>query len=220
MTTYNTSSINRIDVRGGAGNNTITIETNASNPIGTTGVNKTTKIFGDSGDDTINGGDLADEISGELGNDTIDGRGGSDVLNGGYAGDDTADTSGNDTITGGAGTDAMYGGPGDDEFHAFDGGKPTAMTILFVWELGGGLGHLMQMLPLAEDLVRAGHRVFVAFRDLDRAGPIYSVAGVSFLQAPIWLSGAALFARPMTYAQMLANCGYGSNAALFARACA
>jgi hypothetical protein len=38
-------------------------------------------------------------------------------------------------------------------------------TILFCWELGGGLGHLMQMLPLADDLVKSGHRVFVALRD-------------------------------------------------------
>ena len=92
--------------------------------------------------------------------------------------------------------------------------------VLFCWELGGGLGHLMQMLPLAQELVKAGHRVFVALRDLDRAGAIYASAGVWFLQAPIWLSGAALFPRPVTYAQVLGNCGFGSNAALFARACA
>ena len=48
----------------------------------------------------------------------------------------------------------------------------------------------MQMLPLAEDLVRQGHRVFVALRELDRAGAIYARSGVSFLQAPLWLSGA------------------------------
>jgi len=98
--------------------------------------------------------------------------------------------------------------------------SPGRATVLFCWELGGGLGHLMQMLPLAEDLVKAGHRVYVPLRDLDRAGALYASAGVSFLQAPIWLSGAVQFARPATYAQVLANCGFGSNAALFARACA
>jgi hypothetical protein len=98
--------------------------------------------------------------------------------------------------------------------------RASAATVVFCWELGGGLGHLMQMLPLAQDLAKAGHRVYVALRDLDRAGALYASAGVSFLQAPVWLSGAAQFARPATFAQMLANCGFGSNAALFARACA
>jgi len=91
-------------------------------------------------------------------------------------------------------------------------------TVLFVWELGGGLGHLMQMLPLAEDLAKRGYRVFVALRDLDRAAAVFARAGVSFLQAPIWLSGAVQFARPVTFAQMLANVGFGSDVALFARA--
>jgi hypothetical protein len=91
---------------------------------------------------------------------------------------------------------------------------------MFCWELGGGLGHLMQMLPLAEDLAGRGYRVFVALRELDRAGALYGSAGVSFLQAPIWLSGAAQFPRPATYPQMLANCGFGAKSALFARGCA
>lgn len=94
------------------------------------------------------------------------------------------------------------------------------LTIMFCWDLGAGRGHLMQMLVLAQGLAAAGHLVLVAFRDLDRAGPIYLRAGVSFLPAPAWLSGPALFARPITYAQMLANCGFGNDAALFARACA
>lgn len=97
---------------------------------------------------------------------------------------------------------------------------PTRQTVLFAWELGAGFGHLLQMLPLAEDLVRRGHRVFVAFRELDRAGPIYARAGVSFLQAPIWLSGGLQFPRPVTFSQMLANVGFAGDAAVFARACA
>ena len=39
-------------------------------------------------------------------------------------------------------------------------------TVMFDWEQGGGLGHLMQMLPLAEGLARRGHRVFMAVREL------------------------------------------------------
>ena len=38
-------------------------------------------------------------------------------------------------------------------------GATGARSILFAWELGAGLGHLMQMLPLATDLAKAGHRI-------------------------------------------------------------
>jgi hypothetical protein len=93
-------------------------------------------------------------------------------------------------------------------------------TVLFCWELGGGLGHLMQMLPLAEGLAKRGHRVYMALRDLDRAGTLYGRTGVSFLQAPAWQGGAPRSAPPVTFAQVLANCGFGTKTALFARACA
>jgi hypothetical protein len=98
--------------------------------------------------------------------------------------------------------------------------RTVPSTILFCWELGGGLGHLMQMLPLAEGLAKRGHRVYMALRDLDRAGALYGRAGVSFLQAPASHSGAPPSARPVTYAQVLVNCGFGAKTALFARASA
>ena len=94
-------------------------------------------------------------------------------------------------------------------------------SVLFAWELGGGLGHLMQMLPLAEDLVKAGHRVGVALRDLDRAVEVYGRAGVSFLQAPYWGRPEALpFPKPATFAHLLGNIGFASYQRLLARACA
>ena len=37
--------------------------------------------------------------------------------------------------------------------------------MLIAWELGAGLGHLMQILPLAEDLACEGYRVFIALRE-------------------------------------------------------
>ena len=45
----------------------------------------------------------------------------------------------------------------------------TVARILFTWELGGGLGHLANMAPLAEGLAQAGHQVYVALRDLTSA---------------------------------------------------
>ena len=38
-------------------------------------------------------------------------------------------------------------------------------TILFAWELGGGLGHLTVIKPLAEALRDQGHRVVIAVRN-------------------------------------------------------
>jgi Ca2+-binding RTX toxin-like protein len=82
----------------------------------------------------ISGGDLADTLSGLGGNDTLNGGIGADILDGGdgndtlNAGDDNDtllggignDTlnggDGNDTLDGGVGNDAMNGGAGDDTF--------------------------------------------------------------------------------------------------------
>jgi hypothetical protein len=82
-------------------------------------------------------------------------------------------------------------------------------TALFAWELGAGLGHLMQTLPLAEDLVRAGHLVYVAMRNLGGAASVYGRAGVRFLPAAFKVEGRPLFARVCSYAHLLANVGWG-----------
>jgi UDP:flavonoid glycosyltransferase YjiC (YdhE family) len=97
---------------------------------------------------------------------------------------------------------------------------PGNATVTFCWELGGGLGHLMQMLPLASDLSRRGHRVFVVTRDLDAAAPVFRKAGVRFLQAPVSNPCQRRFPRPVNYAQLLANNGFGADGGLFARASA
>lgn len=58
-------------------------------------------------------------------------------------------------------------------------------TVLLTWELGGGRGHLARLLPFAESLRKAGHRVFAALRDLSRAEKMYAGLGLSYLQAPL-----------------------------------
>ncbi|MCY2950959.1 MAG: hypothetical protein NTU53_03165 [Planctomycetota bacterium] len=93
-------------------------------------------------------------------------------------------------------------------------------TVLFAWQLGGGLGHLLRMLPLAEGLVKEGHRVFMAFRDLGRAGEIYGQAGVRFLQAPFRSRGRLFFPRTMGFAHLLANVGFWDRRELFGLASA
>lgn len=62
--------------------------------------------IGTSGNNTINGGNAADDIYGLEGNDSLNGGGGSDALFGG---------DGNDTLIGGTGAaDSLYGGAGID----------------------------------------------------------------------------------------------------------
>lgn len=61
--------------------------------------------YGESGDDTINGGGGYEHLDGGLGNDVLDGGSSEDVLLGG---------SGSDTIYGGGDADYAEGGDGDD----------------------------------------------------------------------------------------------------------
>ena len=78
----------------------------------------------------------------------------------------------------------------------------------------------MQMLPLAEDLVRRGYRVLMALRSLDRAtADVLGRIGVSFLQAPVAASDPGT-PPAVGYAQLLSGCGFADGKALFARACA
>jgi hypothetical protein len=100
-------------------------------------------------------------------------------------------------------------------------------NIFFAWELGGGLGHMMQMAPLARELVRRGHRVHAALRDLAGAQLAFAESDVCYLQAPfaqpkaagVAGRGADSFDRTLNFAHVLANVGWGDVQALFPVAC-
>ena len=68
-------------------------------------------FIGQSGDDTFNGGNLADIAFAGAGNDTLNGQGGDDILYGGV---------GNDTLNGGAGSDELHGGADNDTLDGAD----------------------------------------------------------------------------------------------------
>jgi Ca2+-binding RTX toxin-like protein len=79
--------------------------------------------IGSSGDDDINGNDLANSLSGNEGEDTINGDTGDDTISGGIGNDtlngqDDADSilggSGNDEISGGNANDTLFGESDDD----------------------------------------------------------------------------------------------------------
>ncbi|HVJ35438.1 MAG TPA: M10 family metallopeptidase, partial [Terriglobia bacterium] len=69
--------------------------------------------FTGAGNWTFTGNDLANVITGNLGNDTLSGGKGDDILHGG---------NGNDLLDGGAGADAMDGGAGNDTYVVDDAG--------------------------------------------------------------------------------------------------
>ena len=72
--------------------------------------------------DMLAGDDLANEIIGLAGDDTIEGNGGDDLLDGGEGDDTLLGGDGDDTLIGGAGDNAIDGGAGDDTA-IFDGDR-------------------------------------------------------------------------------------------------
>jgi glycosyltransferase involved in cell wall biosynthesis len=100
-------------------------------------------------------------------------------------------------------------------------GPVTPGTVLLLWELGDGLGHLMQLLPVARGLARRGHRVYIALPKLNRAAAdVFGRAGVRLLQSPVVAPARAPFPQALGYAHLLANLGFHDGRELLARACA
>jgi hypothetical protein len=94
-------------------------------------------------------------------------------------------------------------------------------TILFAWELGGGLGHITQIAPLATDLAARGHRVHVALRDLSAAATVFAGTTVQFLPGPFRPRGVLPSFKPtVSFAHVLHNIGFGDEASLAAHASA
>ena len=57
--------------------------------------------------------------------------------------------------------------------------------ILFIWELGDGLGHVSRMLPLARRLQRDGETCLFAVRNVENSYKVLGETGMTLLQAPI-----------------------------------
>jgi Ca2+-binding RTX toxin-like protein len=99
--------------------------------------------------DVFTGSDLADRVSGELGDDDLRGGGGNDVLEGG---------GGNDLLDGGAGADLMSGGGGDDRFlvenaadFVLEAAGEGSDTVVATISYGIALGSSIEQLVTAND---------------------------------------------------------------------
>lgn len=82
-------------------------------------------------------------------------------------------------------------------------------TVLIAWELGGGLGHLMQLKGLVRALAGRGHQVYAALRHLARAEAIFGNGVATFLSAPAAVAPPEQhISPPLTFAQLLHNMGW------------
>ena len=90
-------------------------------------------------------------------------------------------------------------------------------NILLCWELGGGLGHLGRLAPVAQHLSGGGHQIDLASRRLRPVQNLFGNTLRNVYQAPIQLSpaGDGIF-RTIGFAHILNNVGYSSVDALAA----
>jgi hypothetical protein len=85
----------------------------------------------------------------------------------------------------------------------------TAATFVFAWEFGGGLGHASRIKPLAQELLRRGHRVRLILRDLAGVAEVLNDLQVPKLQAPVFqLQTMGLLQPQVSLAEILLANGY------------
>lgn len=83
--------------------------------------------------------------------------------------------------------------------------------ILFAWELGGGLGHLMRARPIIEELQRRGHVASAALRDRRQLLTAWPNIELTVLDAPHKSSPTADEIHPVKYySQILHNIGWSN----------
>lgn len=115
-----------ITIRGGSGDDTITLPSDVSVRF---------VLDGGTGDDRIHGSDGQDDIFGSTGDDTLEGGDGEDVVDGGDGRDYVDGSSGSDILSGGRGNDTVYGGDGLDDVLGgqgrdyLDGGNDTDTVL-------------------------------------------------------------------------------------------
>lgn len=94
-------------------------------------------------------------------------------------------------------------------------------TYLFCWELGAGAGHCTNILPLAEGLIKRGHTVFVAARELTTAGAVLGRLQVRLIATPVLRSKPIRhIPTPRSFAHVLHNTGFSHESQLFPLQCA
>ncbi|MEE4250365.1 MAG: hypothetical protein V2I38_07230 [Alcanivoracaceae bacterium] len=90
--------------------------------------------------------------------------------------------------------------------------------ILFTWEMGEGLGHLMPMRPVLESLVKRGHQLLIAATDLRSAQAALGHIATTMVQSPMIADRRYPLGRPAEgAADLLAMNGFLDQDSLHGR---
>ncbi len=90
--------------------------------------------------------------------------------------------------------------------------------VVMCWELGGDLGHVARMRPLAESLRARGHRVSFVVRETLAAGRLLDPAHYAWLQAPLQPDLVSpVYAPTLNFTQIMHNVGFHEHKALVGR---
>lgn len=115
------TSLSLISVEGHSGHDRITMPRNEFIPALLSGDDGNDTLEGGASDDTLNGGDGNDLITGNRGNDSLTGLAGSDTLIGRTGNDVLQGGEGDDVLLGNAGHDTLNGDAGDDVIRGHSG---------------------------------------------------------------------------------------------------
>jgi UDP:flavonoid glycosyltransferase YjiC (YdhE family) len=88
------------------------------------------------------------------------------------------------------------------------------VRILVSWELGGGLGHVTRLAPIAKRLLHDGHQIVAAVRDPMLCYPHFQNAEIIVIAAPCEQVIKPVVLTPLTHADTLANCGFAETSRL------
>jgi UDP:flavonoid glycosyltransferase YjiC (YdhE family) len=80
--------------------------------------------------------------------------------------------------------------------------------ILFCWELGQNLGHILGFLPVALELRKRGHEVVFVLRDLSRVEQTLGQYDFTCLPCPLWIPKAPNLPPQLSYCEMLFRFGF------------
>ncbi len=136
--------IERVEFRGGFGNDNLTGGALADILIGNAGRDW---LAGGGGADNLQGGDGPDTLTGDAGTDILVGGTGIDILDGGSDGDNLDGGANSDWVDGGIGSDTIVGSAGADNLDGNDGtdtvtyaASTAAVTVNLALGTGSG-GH-------------------------------------------------------------------------------
>jgi UDP:flavonoid glycosyltransferase YjiC (YdhE family) len=88
------------------------------------------------------------------------------------------------------------------------------MKTLFVWEIGGNLGHIAKYLPLLRQLRQRGHELLFASKELELAQRLLAPEGIAHVQAPLVTRFTGRIREPASFADILAEIGFADANAL------